>query len=433
MLILKRLVGFLTSTRIGIVIMLILAVLSFLGAMIPQGGAHEAYLEVYGGVWGRTILALSLDDVFRTGYFTALLVLLCIMVFACSLRRLPQRIRSARYREFVFDKVRLSRMPEAVELLLDVDDEEAALHIADICRHHLYSVSAESGSGGRALFASKAGFSRYGSFVLHLSFIFLLFGGIVGARLGGRYYEEVRVGDVFNIPGPDGEVLPVAVEAFTVEVDERGRLSDYVCEVRYRHGDGPTSWFRIRPNHPFELAGRELYLVSYEEDPATPAGFVLAAYDSAGGAAAPHFFAAIDDPVYVEQLAATVQASIGVMPSLRLITDDGRVETYMIEDRPGRATGNQRYRFVLVHAVPSVLVVLEVVREPGQAFIMVGFALLTVGTFVSLYLSHRRIWFIVTKAPEGKASVTFGGAANRNRDGFSQEFEKIRSAVDELS
>jgi cytochrome c biogenesis protein len=430
----KRFFDLLTSTRIGIALMTAVAVLSFLGAMIPQGGAREAYLVAYGSLWGRAIWALQLNDVFRAGYFTALLVLLCVMVFACSLKRLPRRIRLATRKEFIFDEARLRRMPRADELVVDVDDDEAALHIADVCKRHLYSVSTESRGRRRAVFASKAGFSRYGSFLLHLSFIFLLIGGISSTRLGSRYHEEVRVGSSFDLPVSGTDRLPVTVEDFTVELDERDRISDYVCEVGYRDEGGVATWFRIRPNHPLRFADREVYLVSFAEDPEVPEGFIVTAYDPAGELIIPHFFAGIDDPVYVEPLEGAVQASLGVVPSLRLITDDGRVETYIIESEPsgsGQLTG--RYRFVLVHAVPSVVVTLEVVKEPGQSFIMAGLVLLTAGTFISLYLSHRRIWFIVSMLPERKAKVVSGGMANRNRDAFSREYDDIRSTLGELS
>jgi cytochrome c biogenesis protein len=226
----------------------------------------------------------------------------------------------------------------------------------------------------------------------------------------------------------------ISAEDFIVELDERSYISDYVCEVNFRDEAGEPVWYNIRPNHPLKIAGWEIYLVSYRDDPEIPEGFVLSGSDSAGGLVMPHVFAGVGDPVYVEELAATVQASIGVVPSLRLITDDGKVETYIIEDeRTQFDHGGQQYRFTLVHMVPSLLVTLEVVREPGQGFIIAGFVLLTLGTFMSLYLSHRRIWFIVETLPGDKSKVTFGGRANRNRDGFSREFGAIRDTLDELS
>jgi cytochrome c biogenesis protein len=430
---LKDISAFLTSTRVGIVVMVILVVLSFLGAMIPQGGTREAYAAHYGGLRGSLIWALGLNDVFRADYFTVLLVFLCIMVFACALKGLPQRLRLARQRESIFDYDRLARMPERAELVLDVDAEEARLHVADICKRRFYSVSDEGRPGCHGVYASKMGLSRLGSSLLHLSFIFLLVGGIVSTRLGMRRYEDTRLGGRFELDPAGAEVTTVTVEDFTIELDERERLSDYVCDVSVRRGRDVSFLYSIRPNHPLEFAEHEVYLVSYGDDPTVPQGFFLSVYDSSGQLLIPHLYAGVDDPDYVEFLGATVQASIGIVPSVRLITDDGGVETYIIRrDLSETVAGESEYRFVLMRTVPSVVVTLEVVREPGQGFIVAGLGLLTLGSFVSLYLSHRRIWFIVSPLPEDRTRLVFGGSANRNRDGFAAEFRQIKDTLGEL-
>jgi cytochrome c biogenesis protein len=419
--------------------MAVVAVWSLLGAMIPQGGEPGAYIAAYGGMSGRIILALGLNDVFHSDYFAGLLIFLSIMVFACSLKRLPRKMRLAHSREFIFDENRIPRMPNQDELVLDHDEEESRLHVVDICRRRFYSVShrageaPDEGEARHAVFAAKMGLSRYGSFILHLSFIFLLAGGISGTRLGLRYFEEVRVGEDFTLRA-GGDQVAVSVEDFIVEFDDRERVSDYVCEVSFRHERDGLTWYRIRPNHPLRYVGNEVFLLSFDEDPYVPEGFVMSVYDSAGGIILPHFFAGMGVGDYVEELGATVKAAHGVVPSLTLIFDDGRVETHIIERDPSAAgVGDGPYRFVLSYAVPSLAVLLEVVREPGQGLIIGGLALLTLGSFVSLYLSHRRIWFILVPLPGEKTRVVFGGRANRNREGFTKEFESIKDTLDELS
>jgi cytochrome c biogenesis protein len=431
---LRYIADFLTSTRVGIAVMVVLTVLSLLGAVIPQGGAYEAYVEYYGSVRGRLIWGLGLNDLFRADYFTGLLVLLCIMVFACALKRLPGQLRLWRRKEFIHDETRLAGMPRQAELVLDVDPEEAGLHIMDICRRRFYSVSVETREAGRALTASRMGFQRLGSFVLHLSFIFLLAGGIVSTRFGTRRYEDISVGRHFDLGVSGMDKVTVSVEEFTVELDEREQISDYICDVTVRSGRDVPFLYSIRPNHPLEFGPHEVYLVSYRDDPTVPEGFVVAVYDSTGLLLIPHVYAGVEDASYVGVLGATIQASTGIVPSVRLITDQGMVETYIIrKSLSDEVIGEGAYRFVLVHAVPSVVVTLEVVKEPGQGFIIAGLVLLTLGCFGALYMSHRRLWFTARPEPGGKTRVLFGGRANRNREAFAEEFEQIRRTLEELS
>jgi cytochrome c biogenesis protein ResB len=419
--------------------MAVLAVWSLLGALIPQGGESALYIRAYGELLGGIVWVLGLDDVFHNDYFAGVLVLFGIMVFACSLKRLPGKIRLAGGTRFVLDEAQIARMPNRAELVLDLDGEESRLHVIDILKRRFYSVReptgkpAEAGGRTRAICATKMGVARYGSFILHLSFIFLLAGGIAGVQLGSRYYEEVRVGEDFALRvGQDS--IWVSVEDFTVEVDQREQVSDYICEVSFRHERDGLVWRRIRPNHPLRYRGTEVYLVSFNEDPSIPDGFVVSVYDSSGKIVLPHLFAGVGAGDYVEELGATVRAVRGVVPSLTLIFDDGRVETQIIErDLSGSGPGRGPLRFVMIHPVASLAVLLEVVREPGQGLVIGGLALLTLGGFVSLYLSHRQIWFILVELPGERTRVVFGGRASRNPEGFAGEFESIRSTLDELS
>jgi cytochrome c biogenesis protein ResB len=141
----------------------------------------------------------------------------------------------------------------------------------------------------------------------------------------------------------------------------------------------------------------------------------------------------MDARLYVDELEGSLEATLGVLPGVRFFSDDGTIESYMLQREvrsPDKVEGE--YQFVLMYGVPSVIVTLEVVREPFQSLILAGLGMLTLGTFISLYLSHRRMWFIVTGLEEGRARIVFGGSASRNPEGFAAEFEDVRRTLYEL-
>jgi len=428
-LIFKAIASFLTSTRVAIVIMVIVTLLSLMGAILPQGAAQEAYVGAYGKAWGNLVWHLGFTNIFRTHYFSALLVILCIMVFACSLKSLPRRVRLATRREHIDDEKRLAGMANHADLVLDVDKEEAALHVKDICRRRLYSVASRTVDGSTLLSASRMGFSRYGSFMLHLSFIFLLIGAITSTRLGSRHFREAPVGDEFALSVSTGEEITVMVEDFNIEFDDNDHISDFICDVALVKEDNIFMRHSIRPNHPLKYGGREVYLQSYSEG---MEGLVVTVYDSLGQVVLPHLFLDLDEEIYVEELEARARIDLGMVPTVRLQPDSGGLETYVVQEVVERSPA-ERYQFVIMYAVPSVIVYLEVVKEPFQGFVYIGFALLTLGTFISLYLSHRRLWFKVSGEEGGRARVVFGGRSNRGRPGFKAEFEAIRETLNELA
>lgn len=427
----KAITGFLTSTRAGIAVMAILAVFSLLGALIPQGGTHEAYVQFLGSTRGNIIWYTGLGDVYRTPYFSALLVLLCLMVLACALKRLPGQVRQARDRKFVVEEARLEKMPCHATLDLDVDAEEAALHAAEICRKRLYRIRTGERGGDLLVFASRAALARYGSFLLHVSFIFLLAGGIAFTRLGYRSYEDVRLGGEFGLPGL--AEAAVVVDDFEVVQDRNGQVSDYVCSVIVTEGSRPVLVQDIRPNHPLEYRGREVFLVSYEQDFESLQGFVISVHGSDGEKLVPVLYLPFGSPLEIPGVNLFIEAVDAVVPYVRVTYPAGETEDVRLDFEEDVYTADGNLGFSVIHGVPSVHVTLEVVQEPGEWLVMTGLTLLTVGSFVCLYLSHRRIWFILKSLPDRKCRVIFGGSASRNAAAFRGEFEHVRRTLDELS
>lgn len=412
--ILRGIAAVLTSTGLAIVVMGLLAVLSLAGAVVPQ-----------------------LRSVFGADYYTALLVLLCLMVFSCALKGLAPRIRAARAERAVPDEQRLRAMSPAAAIEVGVDAGEARLHLADILKRRLYRVRAATGGegdGGFTAVGSKAGFARYGTFVLHLSFIFLLAGGIALTRLGHHDYRRVAVGKSFTLQVARDETVQVAVDDFDIEFDEEGKVSDYLCEVTVGDGEEVLARRVVRPNHPLTYRGSEIYLNSFAEDESTLDGVVLAVVDSAGAVAVEHLGLADGEAFYVDQIGATVTADLAAAPRVRVAFDDGRLETHLIRGHPSAAPdGPSGYRFILLRPIYSLVVTLEVVREPGQWLLLAGFVLLTAGVFSALYLSPRVVWARVRPAAGGRAVVLLAGRAARNREGFGREFDAIRRALEELA
>jgi cytochrome c biogenesis protein len=247
--------------------------------------------------------------------------------------------------------------------------------------------------------------------------------------MGSRHFREAPVGDEFALSVSTGEEITVMVEDFNVEFDRNDHISDFICDVALVREDSIFMRHSIRPNHPLKYGGREIYLQSYSEG---MEGLVVTVYDHLGQVVLPHLYLDLDDEVYVEELQARARIDLGMVPTVRLWPDQGGLETYAVQEMPERSP-SERYQFVIMYTVPSILVYLEIVKEPFQGFIYIGLALLTVGTFISLYLSHRRIWFKVCDEEGGRARVVFGGRANRGRSAFKAEFEAVRETLNELA
>ena len=83
----KKAFQFFRSMRFGIILLVLIAALSVVGTVIPQGREIAWYAQTYQSVHGA-ILVLKLNDVFNSWYFLLLLALLALNLILCSLVRI---------------------------------------------------------------------------------------------------------------------------------------------------------------------------------------------------------------------------------------------------------------------------------------------------------------------------------------------------------
>ena len=89
----KKLFQTFRSMRFGILLLVLIAALSVVGTVIPQGREISWYAQTYRSLHG-TILMLKLHDVFHSWYFQLLLVLLGLNLTLCSLVRIRTVIKA---------------------------------------------------------------------------------------------------------------------------------------------------------------------------------------------------------------------------------------------------------------------------------------------------------------------------------------------------
>ena len=90
-----------SSLKFAISLIIFIAIASGIGTFIPQGNNKQDYINIFneapilGFINGENILKLQLDHVYTSFWFLLALVLLCISLTACSLRRQIPSLRSS--------------------------------------------------------------------------------------------------------------------------------------------------------------------------------------------------------------------------------------------------------------------------------------------------------------------------------------------------
>ena len=93
MAILQRIIAFISSLKVAIFLLFIIAFSSALGTTIPQKEPIQNYLETYnqhpwmGLISGENLIKFQLDHIYSSNWFLALLAWLGIALMLCSWRR----------------------------------------------------------------------------------------------------------------------------------------------------------------------------------------------------------------------------------------------------------------------------------------------------------------------------------------------------------
>src|SRR3954451_15374335 len=165
---------FFCSLRLTLVNLLLLFLAMIAGTFVnPQ---NDSLANIERAFAGRTVLLWSyrtfeLYDLFHSWWFTGLLLSLALNLIACSLERLPRIYYLVRYPETRFDRVvglRLKVTGAPTDLSVDA--------VAEELRKRRFLVR----QSGADIFAEKGRYSRFGVWVVHLSLLLILGGGIFG-------------------------------------------------------------------------------------------------------------------------------------------------------------------------------------------------------------------------------------------------------------
>ena len=160
----KKVFNYIRSMRFGILLLVLIAVCSVAGTVIPQGREIAYYAQTYRSFHG-VILMLRLHRIFESWYFAALLALLCLNLSLCSILRIRTVVRGART-----ETERAAKMPDTMALT----PEGVAL-----AREHLAAMRCRQEPAGDAVIYRNHSLGRYGTFITHLSILLtVVFGAL---------------------------------------------------------------------------------------------------------------------------------------------------------------------------------------------------------------------------------------------------------------
>lgn len=383
----KEFLLFFGSVKLAIVLILMIAVASVIGTVLPQDqGPSVIDNATFHPVAKQILHALKAHDVYHAFWFNFLLALLFLNLAVCTYLRFPPT-----WRRYQMD------MPPAPPVAALQEKEPVAAgptsaHL-DLLRKRGYHV-AEIPNG--EYFAEKGKFVRLGPTFIHISLFAVILGAIAGGFTGIKNSLPMMVGEsigsdeIFKTSYIKGAVatepspFKIRLDAFRMDFRPNGQVKQYYSDITVIPAQGEPFTKQIWVNEPLIHNGQYFYQsfwgiggLRYSVDGAAPTQLILQQAKSGGYLSRPFSIAGED---YIFFVRAIEQPALLV--SVKTVQP---VAQFM----PGSTSSIGGKTIAL--ADYQLFSGLETKKDPGIPLVYFGCGMMIFGLSL-VGFSHREVW-----------------------------------------
>jgi cytochrome c biogenesis protein len=439
----------LSSLKLTIALLILLAAASVLGTVILQHGTPEQYLAEYGPNLSRILNVFGLFDMYGSWWFRALLGLLVLNVVFCSTERLPLVWPQIFHPRIDLSASRVQALPFTRTFRVSREKGSPAGEIEETIRRSFGRPVRHETSEGLLLFFERGRYGRLGVYIAHLSLILILLGGMIGSIFGFKGVVRILEGETVDrvFLNQNGRSTPyplgyqVRCDDFEISFyDTPGPekfVNEYTSTLSILEDGQEVRRETVRVNHPMTYRGIKFYQSSYGQE-----AEVLLQVRERGREGAQELWLGRGERIGVPGHDMTLQL-MGYYPEVHDFGEGVQLLLFPKDERPRRIwlfrqmpDYDERRGGAFVFTLKDILLkdftVLQVSREPAIGVVWVGCGLLIVGIFVAFFVGHRRLWVRMSKEGERPIRVFLGGTVHRNKVGFEREFGDIVRRLEEI-
>lgn len=423
-----------------VTLLLLLAVTSAIGTLIPQDGSPADYIRRYGEFGYRLLYVFDLFDMYHSWWFRGPIVLLAANIVVCTWKRFPATWKTA-VAGSLMPPARRSRGAGTMEFKDSQDPEALKSAYEAYFRKRFQRLRTDPIDSGFRIAAEQGRRTRLGVPVVQLSVALLLAGALVGSLFGFDGYVNIPEGervDRIRLRN-SGEIVPLGFEIFCEDFDvsfyDTGTPKEYHSRLRIVDEGRTVVQKTLMVNDPLQYKGINLFQSSYGSLPANTLTLKFAPRNGAEpilrNIAAGRW---VDLPgsksrFYLKEIRSEYRLQ-GM--------DVGETALGMIEHSDGASTEvvlpvkfptydrmrKGEWMISVANHAHAYYTGLQVTRDPGVPLVYAGFCLLIIGCWVTFFTAHQKIAVEVVQN-SNSSRIRLYGSSNRNPLGFDKLLKKI--------
>ncbi len=422
----KRFLDELASARLAIILFFVLAGISILGTIIPQGQAEEFYFSKYGQGLGKLILFFQLSDAYHSWWYISVLLLFLLNLTTCSFKRLPFS-----FKLFKRDpsEIKVESLPNKLTLNLRTDLTRLGAYIQGVLSFRKVEADLQAGS---LYYKRLYNYGFFSVYIVHFSLVVIIIGALIGALFGWRGNISILEGETSNIVQPFRKKEPLQLDfslklnKFILESYPDGRPKEYISNITVIDGNKTLDTI-IKVNQPFKYKDITFYQASYNIIPEFKIRVNIKGKEEIA-------ILSPFNPIQLkERYSITLQdygEAHGFIYLKIWALDEEKGETrqgFIISGFPPLKLDFPEDQLVLEFveiAKLNYMTGLQAKKDPVLWIVYLGFILIMLGLFLVYYFDPKTFWIYVKKKEE-ELEIAIGGYAKRERDSLKIKIEEL--------
>ena len=445
---------FFSSVRLTIILLIILAVTSIFGTVIPQQETAMDFIQRLNPGLVNLLNSLQLFDMYHSVWFRLFTFLLAINLIICSMNRFPATWKLFQYIPRADRSKPFEKLPPNRSFTLHGSLKDAGTQVIKIIKVRYQNIRIKELHGTTFIYGEAGKYSVFGVYLVHLSVLLILTGAIIGSLFGFKAYVNILEGESVDSVvlrksfRHEHQKLPFRVhcEKFSVDFYDNGTPKEFRSDLSFMINGDHVQKGNLFVNHPVSFKGITFYQASYgvlsgnraqlriskngmdSDNPTMEVeiGKAISLPDGSGQ----YILSEIRDDFMRLGTAAliTIQPVEGKEMKFWIFKDYERLKKILpdiFEKYPKfNPSSYSPYTFYLTDVESRYYTGLQVNKDPGVSLVYAGFVVIMIGLFITFFMSYRRVWIRVTER-DGAVDVSVAGKSNKNPVGMERELDQL--------
>jgi cytochrome c biogenesis protein len=453
---------FFSSLKLTLALLIILAATSIFGTVIPQQEGAMAFAQRLSPGLVKLLSSFQLFDMYHSLWFRLLIAALALNLIVCSINRFPASMKRFRAHPRPDRAKPFENLPPHRQFAVNGTIGDIAVPVAKVLHKQYGAAERKQASEAEWFHAQKARYAHFGVYLVHLSVLLILIGGIVGSIFGFEAYVNIPEGETAQVVRLRGTQAPKALpfsvlcKDFAVDFYENGTPKEYRSDLSFLDDGNILLESTLLVNHPITFKGITFYQASYGTIPGSQARLRISKDGKKSGNAPLEVEKGRSVPLpgseahfRVAEIQGNLRGMMGPAVLISVLSDrEGETRFWVFQnidmlrkkfppamfDSPIlNPSSFKPYTFFLDGIESRYYTGLQVNRDPGVPLVWLGFFLIVCGLFVTFFVSHRRVWVRLTQGG-AQVRISVAGTANKNPVGLEKELDqltrKLRQSVE---